>query len=136
MKIGKKMIYLFIVLHLLFCGTPNTEDIDEFKPDNDIESLSLEELELFIIINEYRVDNGLELLEADRIFNYVARDRTTYMIHYNDISHLGFPIAIEPLLSMGFVAGENIAYGYTTNESLSLTGGPSIDWLSRKYRPP
>ena len=117
MKIVKRMIYLFLVLQLLYCSTSDIE-YTEFVPNNNIEYLSLDEIGLFITVNDYRVENGLEPLIPDKIFNDVTRDRTTRMIQNEDVSHYGFVDSIQPIVSMGFTAGENIAYGYSTNEGV------------------
>lgn len=118
MKFEKLMIYLFFVLQFLYCGTPNIDNKTVFEPNNNIEYLDLEEIELFIWINDYRVENGIEPLEADKLFNDVASDRTIRMIQDGECSHVGFSDAIQPIVSMGFAAGENIAYGFSTNESV------------------
>lgn len=110
------MMYLFFVLQL--CCTPTEFKHNNFNPDNNIEVLTNEEIDLLELLNQYRVENKLERLKVDAIFHQVALQRTTTMISENNISHAGFALAIQPIVQIGLSAGENIAYGYNSNESV------------------
>jgi uncharacterized protein YkwD len=120
MKIIKRMMYLFFVLQL--CCTPTEfKHNDNFKADNNIEIITLEELDLLGLVNEYRNEHGVDRLNGDTIFHDVAYQRNiknSEIVGYPYISHTGFVEAIQPIVSIGLTAGENLGYGYTSINSV------------------
>lgn len=78
------------------------------------------ELEILYLVNDYRVSIGLSSLEKLDIVSSVALSHTKYMAEIDQINHDNFSERQEQLTELADAksVGENVAYGYTTAESV------------------
>lgn len=76
--------------------------------------------EILYFINEHRASMGLPALQRDRQYaSAYAVDHTQYMIEKHQISHDNFGVRAQALKDRGAASvGENVAYGYSTAESV------------------
>ncbi len=78
------------------------------------------EAEILVLINNYRVANGLSVLNKLQTIKSQANTHTNYMIDQNKISHDFFYQRKEYLTQNANAVGvgENVAYGYSSAESV------------------
>jgi len=78
------------------------------------------ELEVLDLVNTHRADLGLNTLEKLDLISSVAEGHTNYMIEQGKASHDNFGQRSEQLMknANAKTVGENVAYGYTTAESV------------------
>lgn len=109
----KKLILILLVI-IVSCS-PTTEDKPIYVSENTI-TWDLEEQELFSMVNDYR---DTKLQQDDILYKY-ALQRNNDNILIEGISHTsGFPIVFSKLIDMGLTwVGENLAYGYSNNNSV------------------
>lgn len=71
-------------------------------------------------INDYRLENNLNMLYIDSLFaTAYAVKHSKYMIETQSINHNNFFIRSNGLKQKGAISvGENVAYGYSTAESV------------------
>lgn len=111
------MRYLLFILLLVSCSK-NEIDRVEFIPQNVIEWEDNEKL-LFNMINEYRIDNNVQKIIPDDVHYELAINRNYENIEIGTISHEKFSKTFRILIHSGLNwAGENLAFGYTKNESV------------------
>lgn len=115
------LLALFTVLNFTSCST-------ETFPEDDIKTVELKtppqakeiEIEILELINEHRIQNGLNALGNHDTVKAVAFTHTDYMIEVNDVSHDNF---YQRKLSLQQNAGaqvvsENVAYGFSSAQSV------------------
>jgi len=77
------------------------------------------ESQLRALINEYRVQNGLGVLDLDPALWEMARDHSIYMKQSGDFGHSGFQERAQTCFSLGyFSAAENVGFGYPSPEQM------------------
>lgn len=74
------------------------------------------ELELLDLVNEYRVNQGLNALTIIEHISYVSGEHSDYMIYENQVSHDNFSQRKTNMQQvLGAIrVGENVAFGYST----------------------
>jgi uncharacterized protein YkwD len=116
MKIIFITFFILFFVYLFYKPTPSK--LPKYIPTTNIDMLDVDEILLLALLNEYRIENGLEILQPDKIFNQVALDRNIYNSNRGFISHEGFVDSIQPLVIIGLTAGENLGYKYTSPYSV------------------
>lgn len=118
------------LLTIIFCCTVlfscSSEDdgiyFDETSETYDVNSVTYCELETEILdlVNAHRESIGLKTLSTLTIVSGVADGHTNYMIESGKISHDNFAERAQELMNNANAksVGENVAYGYTTAESV------------------
>ena len=106
-------------------GENTPSDGENTSPDGEY-ALSNYETEVVGLVNEARVDNGLQPLTASGELSRVAHIKSQNMVDENYFSHTSptYGTPFEMLTSFGIsyrAAGENIAYGQRTPEEV-VTG--------------
>jgi uncharacterized protein YkwD len=83
-------------------------------------SYSKIENDILILVNEHRESIGLPKLTRMDIISGVADGHTDYMVKTGKISHDNFDERAQKLMDNAGAksVGENVAYGYTTAESV------------------
>ncbi len=121
MKIPTWPILALTALLSLSCSTDAIEEetIDAIVASYVPETKEIE-IEIMEIINDYRVEIGLNPLNSLNQIKAEAFGHTEYMIEKSNISHDNFFIRKENLENtVGAVrVGENVAYGYRYAESV------------------
>ncbi|NRR90769.1 CAP domain-containing protein [Winogradskyella undariae] len=123
MKITK-LLPILVVLALLSITSCATDSMDE-DVVNSIEiptppDAKEIEIEIMELINAYRINEGLSLLEQHTTVKAVASTHTDYMIEVNNVSHDNFFLrkqSLEENASANHVS-ENVAYGFNSAESV------------------
>ena len=109
------------ILSLTSCST-------ETFPDDDIAAVEIThapqakqiEIEILELINQYRIEQGLNALGNHNTVKAVAYTHTDYMVETEQVNHDNFP---ERRLSLqqnadARLVSENVAYGYTSAQSV------------------
>lgn len=118
-----KFRIVMIFMLLLSCEVERSERIVEVNQVED----SVREIDLMLIVNNYRQSRDLEKLERLEIIKSACLDHIEYMIENKTPSHDYFFARKDFLINQGAETVEEIvAYGYSTNLS-SLRG-----WLDSK----
>ncbi len=78
------------------------------------------ELEILELINNYRIDVGLNKLTPVNYISYKSEEHTNYMISNNVVNHNNFVSRSENLISVLTAkrVGENVAYNYSKAQSV------------------
>ena len=78
------------------------------------------ESDILNLVNEHRTSIGLSTLTKMNLVSGVADGHTEYMIETGQISHDNFDERAQELMDKAGAksVGENVAYGYTTAESV------------------
>jgi uncharacterized protein YkwD len=123
------LITLFIIT-LTSCSTTSvTEDEELFETETAskvVVELSAQEQELFDMVNDYRVSQGLNILEFDAASYEFALEHNEYMISKGQLSHDHFNARaskVSKVTAANYVA-ENVAKDYQLIDD-ALSG-----WLS------
>ena len=78
-----------------------------------VEPVISKEQEIFLLINEARMEDGLNSLERNGILDNLAREHSRYMMQINDVNHDGFDARAEVMFQSGaMLVAENVAMGY------------------------
>ncbi|AXT19106.1 CAP domain-containing protein [Flavobacteriaceae bacterium AU392] len=123
---NKKITYLIIPLLLFMasCSDDETFNLD----DDDTISISSQSIteEILELVNEHRQTIGMSSLSRNTVADSLAIVHTNYMISERKISHDNFDERFEQMqLKLNArSAGENVAFGYPTAETV-MTG-----WLN------
>lgn len=123
MKVSTMLPFLAICTILTFtsCSTEslNEEEIltEELATPPQAKPLEIEILEL---INAHRINNGLNTLNDNGTVKAVAYTHTDYMVEVNTVSHDNFYVRKQSLQENenARVVSENVAYGYTSAQSV------------------
>ncbi|MDO1500798.1 CAP domain-containing protein [Winogradskyella maritima] len=115
------LLAIVAILNFTSCST-------ETFPEDDIKAVELKtppqakeiEIEILELINEYRIQNGMNALGNHGTVKAVAYTHTDYMIEVDDVSHDNF---YQRKLSLqqnadAQVVSENVAYGFSSAESV------------------
>lgn len=76
--------------------------------------------DILVLINEHRTSIGLSAIQRDQQYaSAYAVEHTKYMIEMDRVNHDDFAIRSAALKERGAIrVGENVAYGYTSAESV------------------
>jgi len=95
---------------------------DETAEVNTVETTSYTALEseILVLVNTHRVSIGLKELNSLPAVSNIAKGHTNYMIESGKISHDNFDQRAKTLMDKehAISVGENVAYGYSTAESV------------------
>jgi uncharacterized protein YkwD len=123
MKLSSALPILAFVVMMGFSSCEkdslNEDSIGTIDLNNPPE-VKIVELEVLELINEHRIQIGLNPLVAHSVVKAVAFTHTDYMIQNDDISHDNFYQRKESLeMNAGAnKVSENVAYGFSSPESL------------------
>ena len=117
-KILQKLVLLSVVLFLSSCSpdeVPTSTDTNLISSYNHNDA----EIELAKIINDYRLENGLNALETINHISYKSGEHNEYMIANKVVNHDLFDQRSRNLISvLGAVkVKENVAYNYSTPQA-------------------
>ena len=123
MKLLTKLPTLVLLAMLTFsCSTDSIDDNIENLVAKDliVPQPKTIEIEILELINNHRLSMGLNPLHNMDIIKSVAYDHTDYMIEHNQVSHDYFFERKNYLMqnSGAKAVTENVAYGYTSAESV------------------
>ena len=112
------MLPLAIVFTMMSCSSDSTEDV---IADKIIETYTYNDTEtqLVVLINDYRVSQGLNPLEVINHISYKSEEHNEYMIENNVVNHDYFQARSNNIINVlgAEKVGENIAYNYVTPQS-------------------
>lgn len=118
-----KLLRLFVPMALVFtmisCSPDSKEEEQvEAKLVTDY-NYTQDELKLAEVINDYRVNKGLNALEIINHISYKSLEHNQYMIDNNVVNHDFFEERSNNIIQvLGAVkVGENIAYNFSTPNS-------------------
>lgn len=123
MKVSKLLPLLAIIATLSFtsCATDTMED----DALNAIEvpiapQAKLIEIEIMELINEYRINEGLNSLQNHNTVKAVAFTHTDYMIEADNVSHDNFFLRKQSLQvnASANVVSENVAFGFSSAQAV------------------
>ena len=117
-KMFRALLPLAIVFTMMSCSSDTTEDV---IADKIIETYSYNDTEtqLVVLINDYRVSQGLNPLEVINHISYKSEEHNEYMIENNVVNHDYFQARSNNIINVlgAEKVGENIAYNYVTPQS-------------------
>jgi len=113
-----KLFVIFCVVLFISCSSSDEIVIDE-SVQTIINNKPIEK-KILQLINEYRSENGLSTLSILNAIKTQTHKHTNYMVDKNTISHDFFYKRKEFLIHNvdAIEVGENVAYGYTSAESV------------------
>ena len=112
------IIYAIISLaFLISCSNESASSPQSYKSDSypDVSySYTVSELEVLDLINNYRIANGLNILEKIDYVSIKSEEHNNYMIITNSVTHNGFVSRSEDIIKVlgAQKIAENIAYNY------------------------
>ncbi len=114
-------VMVLFAMFMFSCSSDNLDDKAEAYNTNLVipESKGIE-VEILELINDYRLNQGLNPLQNMGIIKSQAHNHTAYMLEQNNISHDNFYLRKSYLVSNAGanVVSENVAYGYTNAQSV------------------
>ncbi len=117
-KMFRALLPLAIVFTMMSCSSDSTEDV---TADKIIENYTYNDTEtqLVVLINDYRVSQGLNPLEVINHISYKSEEHNEYMIENNVVNHDYFQARSNNIINVlgAEKVGENIAYNYVTPQS-------------------
>lgn len=121
MNFFKNYLTSCVVLCVLVTSCASEDDGIYFEEVSTLNiSYSEIELDIFELVNDYRLSKGLNSLEKLNIISEVAETHTAYMAEVGKISHDNFPLRYEQLVKSANakLVGENVGFGYSTAEGV------------------
>ena len=122
MKVSTTMplLALLVLSVLLSCSTESLNEDENITLELVIPATKPIEIEALELINNYRSQQGLSVLQNNNNVKAVAFTHTDYMIDNNNVSHDNFYVRKQNLVEIenARIVAENVAYGYTSAESL------------------
>ena len=117
-KMFRALLPLAFVFTMMSCSSDSTEDV---TADKIIETYTYNDTEtqLVVLINDYRVSQGLNPLEVINHISYKSEEHNEYMIENNVVNHDYFQARSNNIINVlgAEKVGENIAYNYVTPQS-------------------
>ena len=115
-----KLLKMFLPIALVFtmasCSNNSKEDAAVNNTLVTKYDYSQDELKLVQIINDYRVNHGLNALEIVNHISFKSLEHNDYMIDNNVVNHDFFDQRAENIIEVlgATKVGENIAYNFST----------------------
>ena len=112
---------LFLTLFLTFATSCSSESSEEIQlSDVTIPETKIIEIEIMELINEYRLEQGLNALSSHDLVKSQAFSHSDYMAEENNISHEHFYSRKSFLVNNAGAnrVTENVAYGFTSAKSV------------------
>jgi uncharacterized protein YkwD len=116
MKTLKLPLILIAFASVLLTSCASDDDGIYFEKSNEVKvEYSTIDLEIFDLVNDYRVEKGLNPLIKMNFISTVAETHTTYMTITGKLSHDNFPLRHKELVDKANakLVGENVGYGYS-----------------------
>jgi len=118
----KNALNLLMLALFLMLSTSCSKDSDEAinLADAVIPETKVIEIEIMELINAYRVEQGLNVLQSHDIVKSQAYTHTDHMIETSNLSHENFFARKSYLMNAigAEVVTENVAYGFTNAEAV------------------
>lgn len=104
----------------------DTDPVDELQNELKEGEYSSLENEILVLLNEFRISQGMKSLKRAEIVSSISNNHTLYMINSDKISHDNFLDRHSTLVSKvnATQVGENVAFGY--NSARGVVSG----WLA------
>ena len=122
MKVSTTMplLALLVLFVLVSCSTESLNEDENITLELVIPTIKPIEIEALELINNYRSQQGLSVLQKNNNVKAIAFTHTDYMIDNNNVSHDNFYVRKQNLVEIenARIVAENVAYGYTSAESL------------------
>lgn len=116
-----KLTYAVLVSLFFMSCTSEDDGLYEESAFQDVSlSYSVIEYQISSLVNEHRESIGLVPLEMINVVSKEAEGHTKYMITVGEPSHDNFDVRYKRLVDKvsAKTVGENVAYGYSTAESV------------------
>jgi len=123
-SIAPKLLVCFFLSVLLFSCAKEDDGIYFNESNEELSSTPIEysaiETEILDLVNNYRNGINLQSLNSLNVISSVADSHTEYMIEKGKISHDNFDQRAQTLMNKANAktVAENVAYGYTSAESV------------------
>lgn len=113
-NIPQVLLAFFSIIILTSCSS-SEDTLEHLETPTEVSSKPIEN-EILNLINEYRVDNGLSVLQQLNVIKSQTHNHTNYMVSKSAVSHDNFYQRKEYLTTNADAksVAENVAYGYTT----------------------
>jgi uncharacterized protein YkwD len=122
MKLLMKLPLLALLAMLSFsCATDSLDDkADAIELSLIVPETKSIEIEILQLINNHRLELGLNALANMTMVKSVAFSHTDYMVYNNEVSHANFYKRSDYLKANAGAnkVSENVAYGYTSAQSV------------------
>ncbi|MDN3492088.1 CAP domain-containing protein [Winogradskyella bathintestinalis] len=123
MKVSQLLPFLAILIFINFtsCSKDSMEDETINAIDVPVAPQAKQiEIEIMELINDYRINEGLNPLQNHSTVKAVAYTHTDYMIEVNNVSHDNFYLRQQSLQANASanVVSENVAYGFNSASSV------------------
>ena len=118
-----KLLTLAITTMMLISCSTEDDGIYSSSP-SEVKDINLKyssiEYEIVYLVNQHRESIGLQSLNTLNLASKEANDHNGYMIEVGEISHDNFGIRSKNLMDRANakIVAENVAYGYSTAESV------------------
>ena len=122
------MKYILLLFYLFISCSPDQDTIYFDRiPETKVEYSQIE-MEVLVLVNDYRVKKSMDELVTLNFISSVALTHTIYMVDRGVVSHDNFPERYHNLILYASAkeVGENVAYGYGT------AAGVVKGWTSSK----
>lgn len=115
------VVPIVLVVSMIAC-TPQITDDQKVTPAHLVThyDYSTEEMQLAVLINNYRVSHGKNSLEIINHISYKSQEHNDYMIFNNVVNHDFFEDRCNNIIQvLGAIrVGENVAYNFSTPNSV------------------
>lgn len=117
-KMLRALLPIAIVFTMVSCSTSETDE--DVAPIVENFSYSTTELDLMNKINDYRVSNGLNALQAINHISFKSAEHNDYMITNDVVGHQQFEQRANNIKQvLGAVqVSENVAYNFQSNQGV------------------
>ncbi|MDR7371726.1 CAP domain-containing protein [Flavobacterium aquidurense] len=111
-----RIICAIIIFPISNSCTSDSVDSSQSKDSNVNYTYTVSELEAMDLINKYRADNGLNVLEKIDYVSFKAEEHNNYMIATHTVTHDGFVGRSDDIIKVleAKNVSENIAYNYNS----------------------
>jgi len=133
MKFIYYKLLILVVLITVLTGCNVEEEGIFFNETTELkEAYSVIELDIMELVNNYRIEKGLNKLEPLNFISSVALSHTNYMVDKDETSHDNFSSRQEVLYeNAGAISvGENVAYGFNSGQGVVSAWLKSVDHKS------
>jgi len=111
---------MLVALITFSCSSDNLENEANAIVNSYVPPTKVIEIEVMELINAYRIQNGLGVLNSLDPIKAEAFGHTDYMIENNEVSHANFHVRRANLINTvnATSVAENVAYGYSSAEAV------------------
>ncbi|WP_452226248.1 CAP domain-containing protein [Lacinutrix cladophorae] len=115
------LMALIILFTTFSCSTENNDhEVNDVNSEYVVPATKVIEIKILELINDYRIDQGLSVLEGLDLIKSQAYVHTDYMVETSNISHDNFSQRSAFLREYAGAnrVSENVAYGYSSPASV------------------